>query len=66
MFDEQWYIVADFEIMIFCWKIEIVRFLKILNISIDVRIYFLIQSLLLKGVFIYSLDIHKIFWYVKM
>ena len=37
-----------------------------LNILIDIRIYFSIQPLLLKRLYIDSLKICELFWYVKM
>ena len=37
-----------------------------MNILIDVKFYFSIQPLLLKGLNIYSFEICELFWYIKI
>ena len=67
MVDEQWYIIADIEIVRFCWKISKLGGLKsMLNFLMDIRIYFSIKPLLLQGLLLCSLKIHELFWDVKM
>ena len=71
MVDEKWYIVADFEMMRFCWNISKL-WGKNKIILIDVRFVlkrgqiFPIQPILLKGIHIYSLVICDLFLDVKM
>ena len=64
MIDEQWYIVANFGIMIFCWKF---RNCEVKNEYFDrYQNLFIFQSLLIKGIHLYSFNIYEIFWDGKM